>query len=328
DQLEKKGEQYNEQKRLVAELKGTLDKELDIYRDFVQLNPNTAISAFIKYYSGHEENSNPLELTSYLEGAAAASSGYLSALNVEKAELERERTRLLNELNIAQARLNSLRRNVKTYPRNVQQLIEAINTDLSAYYKKEVRVRPLCELIEVKDESWRNALEGYLSTQRFDLIIDPLYFNDALEVYDRVKNEFGIYGVGLVNTAKIGEYNKHQDNSLASKIQTDHPYAKSYANMILGHTICVENLSDLKNYSRSITKTAMTYSNYTARQINPRIYDVPYIGHSATSMQVTLDEKLIDEQEKGLSKIQALIDKNNQMLRLLQQSKLANILGQ
>src|SRR5690606_38458109 len=327
DQLEKKGEQYNEQKRLVAELKDTLDKELDIYRDFVQLNPNTAISAFIKYYSGHEENSNPLELTSYLEGAAAASSGYLSALNVEKAELERERTRLLNELNIAQARLNSLRRNVKTYPRNVQQLIEAINTDLSAYYKKEVRVRPLCELIEVKDESWRNALEGYLGGQRFDLIIDPLYFNDALEVYDRVKTELQIYRVGLVNTSKLGEYNNILPNSLASKVMTDHPHAKNYVNMLMGSVVTVENLADLKNYSRSITKTVMTYSNHTARQTNPKSYEVPYIGQQATTMQVELDAKLVRELQSDLERLNVQIEKNQKAYRLINGSRLSQILS-
>ena len=328
DQLTKKGQQYAEQKQIVSDLKDSLRREIDLLKQFVELNPNTALQALIKYYNSNEENINVADLGNYLEQAVSATGGYFSALQVEKSNLDKERYVLSEELRNTTNRLNALKRNVKTYPRNVQALIDSINDELTRYYKKEVRVRPFCELIEVKDEAWRNALEGYLSTQRFDLIIDPLYFNDALEVYDRVKNEFGIYGVGLVNTAKIGEYSKHQENSLASKIQTDHPYAKSYANMILGHTICVENLADLKNYSRSITKTAMTYSNYTARQINPRIYDVPYIGQSATSMQVTLDEKLIDEQEKGLSKIQALIDKNNQMLRLLQQSKLANILGQ
>ena len=98
--------------------------------------------------------------------------------------------------------------------------------------------------------------------------------------------------------------------------------------MILGNTICVENLADLKNYNRSITKTAMTYSNHTARQINPKLYEVPYIGQSATSMQVELDEELYESQEKGLAKIQALIDKNNQLLRILSQSKLGTIVSQ
>ena len=44
---------------------------------------------------------------------------------------------------------------------------------------KTIEVKPLCEYIEVKDEKWRNALEGYLNSQRFDLIIEPEYFEYA-----------------------------------------------------------------------------------------------------------------------------------------------------
>ena len=149
--------------------------------------------------------------------------------------MEKQRNSILNELRIAENRLNALRRNVKTYPRNVQSLMDVINTELSNYYRKDIRVRPFSDLIEVKDELWRDAIEGYLNTRRFDLIIDPLYFNDALEVYDRVKNELSVYGVGLVNTSKIGEYTTQLPNSLAAKVTTDHPHAKNYVNMTMGY---------------------------------------------------------------------------------------------
>lgn len=325
EQLKKKGDQYEEQKQIVLDLQESLNRELDLFKDFVQLNPNTNISGFIKYYGSHEENSNVLELSSYLEGATSALSGYQQALSIERSNLEKDRSEILNNLRIAEARLNALKKNVKTYPRNVQQLIEAINSDLSNYYKKEVRVRPFSDLIEVKDESWRNALEGYLNNQRFDLIVDPLYFNDALEVYDRVKTELSIYGVGLVNTSKIGEYNSHLPNSLASKITTEHPYAKNYANMIMGHVVTVENLNELKNYSRAITKSCMTYSNHTARQINPRTYDTPYIGQQATQIQVEMDMNLVKDLTKDLQRITDLLEKNQKSFRILQQSKLQHI---
>src|SRR5690554_4661215 len=327
EQLHTKGNQYNEQKEIVSDLKSTLNRELDLYRDFVNLNPNTHISAFLKYYSGHEENSNILELSSYIEGAQSAASGYLNALSVEKSELEKERGNILNELRIAENRLNALKRNVKTYPRNVQSLMDAINTELSNYYKKDVRVRAFSDLIEVKDEAWRDALEGYLNTRRFDLIIDPLYFNDALEVYDRVKNELSIYGVGLVNTSKIGEYTTHLPNSLAAKVTTDHPYARNYVNMTMGYVVTVDNLSDLKNHQRSITKSAMTYANHTARQINPSQYQVPYIGNSSTHLQVEMDTKLVGELTSELKRVSNLLEKNQMSLRLLQQSKLTHIVS-
>src|SRR5690606_1801768 len=128
EQLKKKGDQYEEQKQIVLDLQESLNRELDLFKDFVQLNPNTNISGFIKYYGSHEENSNVLELSSYLEGATSALSGYQQALSIERSNLEKDRSEILNNLRIAEARLNALKKNVKTYPRNVQQLIEAINS--------------------------------------------------------------------------------------------------------------------------------------------------------------------------------------------------------
>ncbi|UKI50130.1 MAG: hypothetical protein L6U99_01300 [Clostridium sp.] len=42
---------------------------------------------------------------------------------------------------------------------------------MEAYPKeKNFDVRPFCEYIEINDEKWTSALEGYLNTRRFNLI--------------------------------------------------------------------------------------------------------------------------------------------------------------
>lgn len=33
--------------------------------------------------------------------------------------------------------------------------------------------RILCEMLEITDGSWRNAVEGYLNTQRFYILVEP-----------------------------------------------------------------------------------------------------------------------------------------------------------
>lgn len=324
EQLEKKVKAYEEYRELLNELKEQLTKEANLLKTFTQYYPNTHIDAFVKYYLTHSDHKVE-ELNEYMNGAKNALEGIQTALTIEKVNIEKERDEALKNLNIAKQRLNALKRNIKTYPRHVTLLIEKLNEELSNYYKKDIRVRPFCELIEVEDEQWRNALEGYLGGQRFDIIVEPLYFNDALEVYDRVKVELGIYGVGLVNTNKITEYTNYLPNSLAAKVKTEHPYARYYANMLMGHVITVENLADLKNYARSITKTCMTYSNHTARQINPKTYEVPYIGQNATNIQIELDQKLVDELESNLSEVSKRFEKANDSLRLIHQSKISQL---
>jgi uncharacterized protein YPO0396 len=319
--LEKKAAEYESQKEILKQVKEMLDNEFDTMKELVNLMPVTAIKSFVNFYQTNQDKMNTAELTNQLTTLAAEVTAYGQAYHTEKDKIEHEKRELSEEMRVTQGKLNKLNRYVKTYPFYVESLLNALNDGLSEHYHKDVRVRPLCELIEVNDEHWRNALEGFLNTQRFDIIVDPDYFNDALDIYERVKTELRIYGVGLVNTRKLERYDKITPGSLAEKITTDYRYARNYVNMLLNSVQCVENVHDLKNYHRSITPTCMTYSNYTARQINPRAYEVPYIGQEATLMQIKLETSHIKGLESKMDDLYRLTDKNDRIIRLLARSR-------
>lgn len=44
-------------------------------------------------------------------------------------------------------------------------------------------------MLEIQDEEWRNAVEGYLNTQRFYVLVEPENFDIALGIYDRLRRE-------------------------------------------------------------------------------------------------------------------------------------------
>ncbi len=54
-----------------------------------------------------------------------------------------------------------------------------------------------CEEMEILDEAWRNAIEGYLHTQKFDLLVEPHVFSEALRIYEQEKWTSRLEGVGL-----------------------------------------------------------------------------------------------------------------------------------
>lgn len=319
--LQKKSTEYETQRDVLSQLKEMLQKEFTIIKELINLLPNTTMKEFVSYYQSNEDQLGASELSQQLSTLNTEVQAYLQAYHTEKDKLEAEKRELSEEIRESQQRLNQLKRNVKTYPNYVENLIHAINDGLSSHYQKEVRVRPLCELIEVSDEKWRNAVEGYLNTQRFDIIVDPSYFNDALDIYDKVKFEQKIYGVGLVNTQKLTAYEQLVPGTLADKVTSDHTYARYYINMLLNSTYCVEDVHDLKNFNRSITPTCMTYSNHTARQINPRVYEIPFIGTQATTMQTDMETKHLSALEAKMDKLYDITDKNDKIMRLLSQSR-------
>src|SRR5207248_7151560 len=85
---------------------------------------------------------------------------------------------------------------------------------LTARLKGRREPKPLCELIEVPNARWRDAVEGYLSTRRFDVIVAPEDYARALGLYERHKRAYSlpgrgeifISGVGLVDIEKILQF--------------------------------------------------------------------------------------------------------------------------
>ncbi len=195
-------------------------------------------------------------------------------------------------------RKNLLSRGLSSYDPNVTNLIAVIQDGLKEIYHKEILAKPFCELLDMEkgEEEWRNAVEGYLNTRRFDLFVPEEYFDDALRLYEKNKNRLGIYGVGLVNVSKLRDL-EPLENSLALKVHALNQDARRYADYIMGNIICVDSEDELKNYESSITRTVMIYKSKAARQTKQRIYETPYIGCNASRMQLELAEKEVIKKE-------------------------------
>lgn len=191
------------------------------------------------------------------------------------------------------AEITRLRQGTKAYDRSLLALIETISTELSVDGKV---VHPLifADLLEVRHPKWRDAVEGYLHTQKFYLLIEPQYFIHALQVYDRLKFERKFYDLGLVDVEKLITRTKPpRPGSLAEEIVTDNPFAKAYADFLLGGVMKVERVEELRHFSTAITPTCMVYRSYVARQINPERYAIPYIGQKAIEEQIRIKEEIV-----------------------------------
>ncbi|NLB43059.1 MAG: hypothetical protein GX815_12570, partial [Clostridiales bacterium] len=158
-------------------------------------------------------------------------------------------------------------------------------------------------------KKWRNAIEGYLHTQKFYLIVKPEYFIDALRIYDRHKNQNNIYDVGIIDVEKVIQSRKPaQAGSLADEIMTDNEYARAYMDFILGNVIKVETVEQLRNYRTAITDTCMLYNNFVARQLDPKRWDIPYIGQQAIKQQLEIKEDDCIRKKEQMHEYIKLID--------------------
>lgn len=265
---------------------------------------------FIDYVSNNQYDSQSLndfiqEIANYIKNRS-------SELNYKIQDSKRQIKNNVDDYNNLLEQYNILKNNQFAYKKEVQELIALLKEKLFEHYGKHIEVKPLCEYIEVKDESWRNALEGYLNTQRFDIIIDPEYFEYALLVYEEYKNQRGIFGVGIVDVAKLKKYGQCEiTGTLAQQLDCRNTYARWYVNMLLKNVICVDDARQLRKHRSAITRTVMLYKNYTVRALNPRIYKTPYIGYNAIELQC-------QQLEKKLDNLKILIEKDKKDYAILE----------
>lgn len=226
----------------------------------------------------------------------------LKKLQDEEQELRRDLESLRNKKLVYDSRVTKLRDVITAgFRRRGQEVVPAI----------------LCELLEVPNEKWQDAVEGWLNTQRFDLIVEPQHFNFALGLYERYKKEHNISGVGLVNTGRVLKFLDRQDKgSLAEEVQSDNRYALGYVRQLMGNVMKCENEQELKQYRRSITPTCMTYQNNAARQINFKVYETPFIGQRAFARQIARKEARLQEVLAGIKGLTARVNKLNGLLSL------------
>lgn len=204
---------------------------------------------------------------------------------------------LNDTINVLQGRLKELEKRKLNFPEQTAALKDAIEKE---FERRNIhsKVYILAELLEITDGKWVNAVEGYFNKQKFYLIVEPQYYDVALEVYNR--NYKKIHTAGIINTKKIPMTDEVISSSLAYVVKSENRYAKAYANYLLGRVVRCENVNELENYDIAITPQCMLYQGYVVRHINPAHYKDPYIGQNAYRTQIGNVRKLLEE--KGVER--------------------------
>lgn len=219
----------------------------------------------------------------------------------------------INELYIKSEELkkqiDSLKRGIKPYPKKAERLKKAISDGLRQKYNKDIPVYFLADLIEITDEQWHNAVEGYLNTQRMNIIVPMQYFMDAYQIYKRARVDGNIHEYAVVDLEKVYEYDsKPMKNSLAEVVKGSDEYVQAYVNYLLGRVICCYSDDKLRDFRTSVTRECMLYHNFSVKSLNSDAYNNPYIGRNSI-------EKLIENKSKQLNDILQLINEKSQTVK-------------
>ncbi len=191
--------------------------------------------------------------------------------------------------------LDVLRRNLEQkqhlYPSQHQKFKTLVETECR---NKGINANAcfLCELLDIKNEEWREAVEGVLGDRRFSLVVDA----DAIPVAKAILLQASKDGVSLVDPADISDAVVADDvNTLASHVNGSDWISRGFISRNFGDIKCCERISDLENCSNGVTKSCVWRHNDEIEQIDKRLYETPYIGMNAYEIQL---RKVLEDLEQ------------------------------
>jgi uncharacterized protein YPO0396 len=172
------------------------------------------------------------------------------------------------------------------------------------------QVIPLYEALRVPDEAWQNAVEGILGRTRFDLLVPPEAYDAAMRLYRQRREKDQLHGVGLPDADRILKNARSPlPNGLATEVETDHPAAQAFVDLLLGGYVKCAALEELRDHRTAITRDCFVRRNFTSSHLDPRQYSRWFIGERATPRQIQqreeqltgLGQQLADLQKRALA---------------------------
>ena len=133
------------------------------------------------------------------------------------------------------------------YPRQIALALKAFRAELPA-----ARAQVLCDLVEPKDLSWQQAIEGYIAGSRFNFVVDEAWEARAIDfVKEHRLNAKVIQGSLCKRKAKPELVPKE---SIIHELHTEHPLAYAYLVEQYGNVVKVDNVEQLRHTPRGVMK--------------------------------------------------------------------------
>lgn len=217
------------------------------------------------------------------------------------AKIRTEITTLSNKAKLLEDKIKRLESGVMCYPEEATFVRNKINEELGEQSKK-ADAKLLCELLYMTDDSWQDAVESYLNTQRFNIIVAPDNYLVAKKVFislgDKVK------GIGLIDTRKIGDiqYCEEGESFLGDKVESENIYAKRYARFVMRDVVCCETPDSLEQHQKSVTKDRLRFQNFCLQRMGKKEH---FIGVDAIEKQLISARKELVSIQKQLNEMDA-----------------------
>ncbi|NIB43725.1 hypothetical protein HBA55_29235 [Pseudomaricurvus alkylphenolicus] len=201
--------------------------------------------------------------------------------------------RIKKQLHSLDADVRQLRQYKAVYPGYVRQALQALQQKLP-----EADARVLCDYIEIVDERWQNAIEGYIGGSRFGILVAPEYEAEAIAL---------VRGLGKGNRARVIQGQKAMRDaeklsqlpadSIVNAMEFQHATAKAYITASFGQVQRVDSAEQLRVTRRGITVDAMGSGSYAMFRCDLQDTDLVF-GQAARDKALAATEQELEQLQR------------------------------
>ena len=238
-------------------------------------------------------------------------------LEDQRQEADADLRRIKKEEKEARAELKELKQGKKAYPRELEEARFELRNRLHERCGKFVNVHILADLLDVKDERWHNAVEGYLGNNKLQLIVEPKYARAAMDIYQDMDTK-RFFRAAVLDTEKLTK-DKHQvqPGALAEVVKAKEAYVQEYINFFLGNVKKCESLDELRECRIGVTPDCMLYQSYKLQHMNPENYTRrAYIGETSMRQRIRKLEEKCEKLNGERMPVQELLEEIRQAMRM------------
>lgn len=171
-----------------------------------------------------------------------------------------------------------------------------------------------CEyVIDITDESWRDAIEAFLGIRRYTILVDPQYYDIADDVLNRSQNRYAhLFNTKLLMKKEI----EPEKDSVVHFLNIKNMVAKKYFDFQLGrmHAVKLEEVRNRENAISVEGRVSVAMDSYFLRFDRIRSY---YLGQETFELNRRRAEKEIirlkAERGEKLSVRKTIADRKNRL---------------
>lgn len=238
-------------------------------------------------------------------------------LEDQRQEADADLRRIKKEEKEARAELKELKQGKKAYPRELEEARFELRNRLHERCGKFVNVHILADLLDVKDERWHNAVEGYLGNNKLQLIVEPKYARAAMDIYQEMDTK-RFFRAAVLDTEKLTK-DKHQvqPGALAEVVKAKEAYVQEYINFFLGNVKKCESLDELRECRIGVTPDCMLYQGYKLQHMNPENYTRrAYIGETSMRQRIRKLEEKCEKLNGERMPVQEMLEEIRQAMQM------------